>query len=191
MHFRSVLPLLGLTASASAVMSASQVTANIDAVTQMSSDTNNIAQSISLTNLFSTTPDCLDVTDVEKCLADVGEIVEDPGEILGTKRSVKASKKTRRQFTSFSDVEQQAICASFKDFVTIHQQLLNIVIGKHGLLSQTPFTAPMAAVLRTLEGAVDTLAFGVIDLVPTCAQGATQNLNSLDTTLNDAITTYQ
>jgi hypothetical protein len=49
----------------------------------------------------------------------------------------------------------------------------------------------MAAVLRTLEGAVDTLAFGVIDLVPTCAQGATQNLNSLDTTLNDAITTYQ
>jgi Na+/proline symporter len=56
MHFRSVLPLLGLAASASAAMSASQVTANIDTVTQMSSDTNNIAQSISLTNLFSTTP---------------------------------------------------------------------------------------------------------------------------------------
>lgn len=58
MHFRSVLPLLGLAASASAAMSASHVTANIDAVTQMSSDTNNIAQSVSLTNLFSTTPVC-------------------------------------------------------------------------------------------------------------------------------------
>lgn len=72
----------------------------------------------------------------------------------------------------------------------VHQQLLNTVIGKHGLLSLTPFTQPIAAVLRTLEGGVDHIAFDIIDAVPNCAQDATQNKNSLDSTLGDAIDTY-
>lgn len=72
----------------------------------------------------------------------------------------------------------------------VHQELLKTVIGKHGILSLTPFTQPIAAVLRTLEGGVDTLAFGIIDSVPGCAQDATQNKNNLDSTLGDAIDTY-
>lgn len=72
----------------------------------------------------------------------------------------------------------------------VHQQLLKTVIGKHGLLSLTPFTEPIAAVLRILENGVDTLALGIIDSVPTCAQDATQNLNSLDSTLGDALDKY-
>lgn len=73
----------------------------------------------------------------------------------------------------------------------VHQDLLKTVIGKHGLLSLTPFTQPIAAALRALEGGVDTIAFGIIDSVPTCAQDATQNKNSLDSTLGDAVDTYQ
>lgn len=72
----------------------------------------------------------------------------------------------------------------------VHQELLSTVIGKHGLLSLTPFTQPIAQVLRTLEGGVDTIAFDIINEVPTCAQDATQNKNSLDSTLTDAINTY-
>lgn len=72
----------------------------------------------------------------------------------------------------------------------VHQELLKTVIGKHGLLSLTPFTQPIAQVLRVLEGGVDTLAFGIIDSVPTCAQEATQNKNSLDMTLEEAQNTY-
>lgn len=72
----------------------------------------------------------------------------------------------------------------------VHQELLKIIIGKHGLLSLTPFTQPIATVLRTLESGVDTLAFGIIDSVPTCAQDSTQNKNSLDSTLSDAIDEY-
>lgn len=72
----------------------------------------------------------------------------------------------------------------------VHEELLKTVIGKHGLLSLTPFTQPVAAILRALEGVVDTLAFGIIDAVPTCAQDATQNKNSLDATLSDAQDTY-
>jgi hypothetical protein len=72
----------------------------------------------------------------------------------------------------------------------VHQQLLQTVIGKHGLLSLTPFTQPMAQVLRTLEGGVDSLAFDIIGSVPSCSEDATQNKNSLDSTLADAVNVY-
>lgn len=72
----------------------------------------------------------------------------------------------------------------------VHQELLSTVIGKHGLLSLTPFTQPIAAVLRTLEGVVDTIAFGIIDTVPTCAEDATTQKQSLDSKLSDAVDTY-
>jgi hypothetical protein len=68
---------------------------------------------------------------------------------------------------------------------------LSTVIGKHGLLSQAQFTQPIAEVLRTLEGGVDKLAFGIIDLVPTCAEGATKDKMDLDATLQKAETTYE
>ena len=68
--------------------------------------------------------------------------------------------------------------------------LLATVIGKHGLLEQTPFTQPLAQVLRVLEGGVDTLAFSVIDDVPTCADESTQQKNNLDQSLQDAVETY-
>ncbi|KAJ5265072.1 hypothetical protein N7505_007865 [Penicillium chrysogenum] len=279
MHFKSIFPLLGLAASASAQVSASQMTANIDQITQKSSETNDIAKSISITNFFSTGPqlindfkdiiqivtdditsmnggksrrslkarqECLDVENPEKCVEDLGEIVEDPSEILGDKRALRArqecldvadpeqcvddigeivadpgqilgnkrSVKVRHEYASvsrwreganilnqtvgkkrqsppaYSDSEQQGICNAFRTFVMVHQELLNTVIGKHGLLSLTPFTQPIAHVLRALEGGVDTLAFGIIDTVPTCAQDATQNKNSLDMTLQEAEDTY-
>jgi hypothetical protein len=64
------------------------------------------------------------------------------------------------------------------------------MIGKHGLLSLTPYTQPIAQLLRSLEGSVDALAFGIIDVIPTCAQDATNNKNSLDQTLATAIDIY-
>ncbi|KAJ6171769.1 hypothetical protein N7470_000836 [Penicillium chermesinum] len=125
--------------------------------------------------------DCLDIEDLEKCLEDVGEILSDPGELLGEKK--------KRQSPGYSDSEQ-AICASFAEFVPVHQELLQTLIGKHGLLSLTPFTQPIAQVLRSDEGAVDTLAFGLIDALPVCAQDATQNKNNLDRTFDQAINEY-
>lgn len=72
----------------------------------------------------------------------------------------------------------------------VHQELLKTVIDKHGVLSLTPFTEPIARVLRALEGSVDQLAFGIIDTVPTCAQDATQNKKSLDMTFQEAEDKY-
>ncbi|KAJ5144439.1 hypothetical protein N7526_001947 [Penicillium atrosanguineum] len=207
MRFSVITSTLALAGAANAAISAQQMVANIDAITSKSSETNDIAKTISVTNFFSTGPDiittvtnditamnskrslvarqeCLNVEDVEKCLEDLGEIIEDPSEILGEK------KKKKRQSPGYSDTDQEAICTSFRGFVQVHQQLLQTVIGKHGLLSLTPFTQPISQVLRTLEGGVDTIAFGIIDTVPSCAQDATQNKNSLDSTLTDAVNEY-
>ncbi|KAJ5569089.1 hypothetical protein N7450_011575 [Penicillium hetheringtonii] len=228
MRFATIVSYLALAVSVNAAIGAQQMASNIDTITQKSSETNDIAKSISVTNFFSTTPqminnfkdiietvtqditamnnkrslqarqECLDVTNVEQCIQDLGEIIEDPSEILGKKRNGFARNianimilyKIARQDTSYSEIDQQAVCNSFRSFVMVHQELLKTVIGKHGLLSLTPFTQPIAAVLRTLEGGVDTIAFGIIDSVPYCSQDATQNKNSLDSTLGDAIDTY-
>lgn len=60
----------------------------------------------------------------------------------------------------------------------VHQGLLDTAIGKHGLLSLTPFTQPIGQVLRVLEGGVDALAFGIIDSVPNCGQEAKEQEQS-------------
>jgi hypothetical protein len=79
---------------------------------------------------------------------------------------------------------------SLPQFVKVHQNLLKTIIGKKGLLSGTPFTAPIAAGLRGIEGVVDKLAFGIIDLVPTCADGAKEDADALKGTIGDAIKEY-
>lgn len=54
--------ILGLAASASAAMSSSDMVSNIDEITQKSSETNDIAKSIGVTNFFSTAPVCYPIT---------------------------------------------------------------------------------------------------------------------------------
>lgn len=115
--------------------------------------------------------------------------------------------KKRQAAPPFTEANQQAICDAFrgvshrrsdhqllkpdmKQFVRVHQALLATVIGKHGLLSTFGVARPIARVLRELEKVVDTLAFGIIDLVPFCAQSATQDKDALDRSLRDAVDTY-
>jgi hypothetical protein len=51
-----------------------------------------------------------------------------------------------------------------RQFVRVHQALLNILIGKAGLLQQVPLVGPpVAAVLRQVESVVD-----VSDLTARC-----------------------
>ena len=72
----------------------------------------------------------------------------------------------------------------------MHQALLRTVIGKKGLLSATPVTAPLGQVLRLIEGGVDTVAFTLIGLVPTCADEARAAQKRLDKTLKDSEEAY-
>ena len=82
---------------------------------------------------------------------------------------------------------------------------MKIVIGKSGILEGI-FLGPVAAVLRSLEDVVDvsnpyrlvckdvnlkqTLAFDIINAVPSCQVTADRQKQSLDVTLKQAVCAY-
>jgi hypothetical protein len=74
--------------------------------------------------------------------------------------------------------------------VQVHQALLQVIIGKHGLLTLVPFFEPIRLALVSLEAAIDTLAFDLIALIPTQQPAANAQFASLSVTLTSAITTY-
>ncbi|OSS47059.1 hypothetical protein B5807_10100 [Epicoccum nigrum] len=87
--------------------------------------------------------------------------------------------------------DSDAIADAFRSFVRVHQELLNILIGKAGLLNTLPFVgAPMAAVLRQVESVVDTIAFSLIDMVESRAKDLQADAQSLDGTLETCINAY-
>ncbi|THX43819.1 hypothetical protein D6D10_00834 [Aureobasidium pullulans] len=87
------------------------------------------------------------------------------------------------------DAAQKEVCTAFTAFVAAHQETLKYVIGKSGLLEGI-FLGPVAAVLRQHENVLDTFAFGLIDVVDSCQQDATQKKSSLDDTLGKAVCAY-
>jgi len=60
----------------------------------------------------------------------------------------------------YPGAEAAAIAEAFREFVSVHQDLLNILIGQGGFMSQIPFVGPpVAAVLRAVESVVDVSFF--------------------------------
>lgn len=74
--------------------------------------------------------------------------------------------------------------------MTTHDQLLRTLIGKHGVVSLTPFTAPIGALIRSDESVADTFGFQLLDNVPTCQQEVQDRMNSLDQIFTTAQNTY-
>ncbi|KAI6546597.1 hypothetical protein MCOR05_000539 [Pyricularia oryzae] len=88
--------------------------------------------------------------------------------------------------------DADAIFNAFREFVRVHQALLNILIGKAGLFNTVPIIGqPVAAVLRQLESVVDTIAFGLIDLVQSRASDLTTQANQLGGTIEVCIQSYE
>jgi len=88
--------------------------------------------------------------------------------------------------------DSDAIYDAFREFVRVHQVLLNILIGKAGLFNTVPFIGqPLAAILRQIENVVDTIAFGLIDAVESRASDLQREANSLDGTLTICINSYE
>ncbi|PIL27611.1 hypothetical protein GSI_10763 [Ganoderma sinense ZZ0214-1] len=91
---------------------------------------------------------------------------------------------------AYPDDAAVAVVDVLTTFVEVHQDLLNVVIGKHSLAAMFALTAPIAAALRALEGVVDTFAFALINLIPTESSPATDQVNALSATFTAAIGTY-
>ncbi|CCF45608.1 UVI-1h [Colletotrichum higginsianum] len=87
--------------------------------------------------------------------------------------------------------QSDAIFEAFRTFVKVHQQLLNVLIGKAGLFTTIPIVGePVAVVLRAVEDIVDTVAFALIDAVQSRAKDLEAELDSLTGTIQTATKQY-
>jgi len=162
-----------------AALSPSQMVANIQLVTQKSQALQGPAQTITIVN---------------GPLIIIGQ-GPFPQIIAGFTDIVTTVTTAITQMQGSSDVtnpaDATAIFEAFREFVRVHQALLQILIGKAGLFNTVPFVGqPVAAVLRQIENVVDTIAFAIIDLVESRAMDLTNQANMLDGTLTICINSY-
>ncbi|KAF8591047.1 hypothetical protein K439DRAFT_1627131 [Ramaria rubella] len=159
-----------------AALTPAQVVTNINIVTTASGNLN------TLTSSLSTSTDPADVPTIgQNIVTDFQAIITS---LTGDVTAMKATPP-------FNDVSAQPIVTALRDFVNVHQQLLSTVIGKHAILAQFGVTAPVAAVLRTLEATIDSFAFAMINLIPTQKPAVQNDQSTLDTSVGNTITTYE
>ena len=88
------------------------------------------------------------------------------------------------------DADAKLVVDALTTFVHVHQALLNVVIGKHGLTTMIPFFEPIRIALVSLEAVIDSFAFDLIALIPTQKPAAEKQFADLGVTLKEAQTTY-
>ncbi|KAJ5190765.1 uncharacterized protein N7498_009750 [Penicillium cinerascens] len=144
---------------------------SLNVLSNWATNTNELAQSIDLENHDTKLPEVID-----NIRQELTQITEDTS---------KAS-----EHAPYTEDEQQAISQSYHKFVQSQQVLLNTLIGKHEILSMTPFTAPLGTILTMLESGFDALGDAILEEVPACDQEVRGKRDQLDSTLGQAIDLY-
>ncbi|KAK4224347.1 hypothetical protein QBC38DRAFT_371207 [Podospora fimiseda] len=170
-----------LVAPSLAALTAIQITTNIKTITAKSQALQPTAQSITVLNAP---------------LIVIGSgpfpvLITGFNDIVSTANNAIAAMAGTPAITSEADAAM--IADAFREFVRVHQALLNILIGKAGVVAKIPVVgAPVATALRAVEGVVDTIAFGLIDLVEatTAAPEIDEDHEALIGTLEIAIQAY-
>ncbi|KAK3349596.1 UVI-1 protein [Lasiosphaeria hispida] len=108
-----------------------------------------------------------------------------------------ADPAVKRSETAATDIiygaeDSAAIADAFRTFVDVHKQLLNVVIGKAGVLISVPYIGlPMAKALRLVEAVIDSIAYSLIDTVEATASAAMRESTvDLDNFIRIAIGAY-
>ncbi|KAH6685307.1 UVI-1 protein [Plectosphaerella plurivora] len=176
----SAVAALAVCSTALGQMTPSQVVDNIKSLTTKSQALQAPAQSISIIN-------------GPLIVVGLGPF---PPLILGFTDIVTTATTAIAQMQSMPPVAAGApsdlIFDAFREFVRVHQVLLNILIGKAGLFTVVPLIgAPVAAVLRQIESIVDTVAFKLIDNVQSRADDLRREAGSLGSTITIAIDQFE
>ncbi|KAF7359739.1 hypothetical protein MVEN_00698600 [Mycena venus] len=184
--------LVSLAIPTLAQLTPAQIVAGINLVSNISQNSNNV-----LTPL-STSTDADTVMAMSQTLVNnFNSIINDVGALTSGLEAtppidVTGTAHSRRQTAGAT------IVAALDNFVAVHQAFLATVIGKHSIFAQFQVTAPIAAVLRSLEAAIDSFAFALINVIPTEARRAIEpqlgsvmsDKSALDTAVGNTITTY-
>ncbi|KAF2844693.1 hypothetical protein T440DRAFT_548076 [Plenodomus tracheiphilus IPT5] len=174
-----LLSSMALASPITAQITPDQLVTNIKTLTQKSQSLLAPAQNISIANLS---------------LPAVGE-GSLPAIINGFLDIVSTATTAIAQLSGMPPVlpgeESDDIFDAFREFVRVHQELLNIMLGKSGLFNAVPVIgAPVAAVLRQIENVVDTIAAGLINAVESRASDLQAQAQALRGTLDEAIKVF-
>jgi len=176
---RNIVAAIALSMPVMAVTTPAQVVDNIKMLTQKSQALQAPAQSISLLN----------GPLVIVGLGPFPKIIVGFTDIVSTTTTALAQMKGMPVVPA--GAQSDAIFDAFREFVRVHQVLLNILIGKAGLFNTVPLIGtPVAAVLRQIEKVVDAAAFALIDAVQSRAADLKDQAGSLSGTVTTAINAY-
>ncbi|KAM0521259.1 hypothetical protein ACHAPE_002735 [Trichoderma viride] len=172
-------PLLFLAAAfffsqAQAALTAKDVVDAIRNITDISAGALDIAKNTSSTNVVAS---AVKITDNLRKILTI--IANDVVALEGT-----------ATLPDFPDHDQADICDALSGFAKIHQDFLKTLASKKIVLDATTFLQPIEILLVLLRAGIDSLAEEVIALVPTCGAKARDELNDLDKTLGETISTF-
>ena len=91
---------------------------------------------------------------------------------------------------ALSSSDSTSVANAFDSLASTTNQTLNTLIGDHPIFAQYGLTAPITSSLRTLEAAFDSYAFTLVTVAPSQQGPVTDDQNSVNTSLDNAITTY-
>ncbi|KAI0201826.1 UVI-1 [Astrocystis sublimbata] len=157
-------------------VTASQIVDHIGTLTTKSHDLQSVAQSISMVNAP---------------LIVIGQgpypqIIQGLADIVSTATNFSSTLPP-----TTDEADATKILDAYRNFVKVHQELLNILIAKGGMVSSIPpVNQPMSAILRTEESALDSFAFSLIDSVQPKSEDLQKEANSLSATLEQATQAY-
>ncbi|KAF3901322.1 hypothetical protein ABW20_dc0101760 [Dactylellina cionopaga] len=176
--FTAALALLS--APSFAALTAQQMTDNINSLTMKSQGLQRPARSITLLN----------GPLIVVGLGPLPTIITGFTDIVNTAQNAITTMAGSSPITVPADATM--VANAFREFVRVHQALLNILIVKAGLFTTVPLIGvPVATALRGIEEVVDTIALGIIALVESKANGLSADADSLKTTIQTARSSYE
>ncbi|RWA14324.1 hypothetical protein EKO27_g816 [Xylaria grammica] len=195
MHFSKIFAGLAMASSAMAALSPQQIADGIKSITTKSQALQAPAQSITILNApliaIGQGPFPTLIAGFQDIVSTGNTLI---AQLAGTGPITKRDEKEHARDLSPRGPDADLVFGAFREhlqFVAVHQALLNILIGKAGLLEKIPIIGqPVATVLRAVEGVVDTIAIDLIGLTQSRANDLTSDANSLDNTLQLTISKY-
>ncbi|EPQ53673.1 hypothetical protein GLOTRDRAFT_131013 [Gloeophyllum trabeum ATCC 11539] len=163
------------------------IISDLNRVTQLSAELRVTVQATTFLNATAAAPRI--VNGLQNIVATVTRAVADTHASSGSSsRDVITGRAQMKRAITHEACE--AIVTALLDFVRVHQALLSVIIGKHGVLSPIGFATPIRLALVAIEKGVDTFAIDIIEAIPCDKTRANQGLDSLDVTLERSIEAY-
>ncbi|KAF7343079.1 hypothetical protein MVEN_01738300 [Mycena venus] len=160
-----------------AQLTANQIVAAINLVTNISQNSNDVLTPLST----STAGDQVQVTS-QTLVNNINMIISN---IAADVTAIEATLPFP------PEVPGGAIVAALDNFVAVHQAFLATVTGKHSIFAQFQVTAPIAAILRSLEATIDSLGSALINVILDEVDAISANQAKLDVAVGNTLTTYE